>query len=246
MVPFLDKKPISSPNSEDRKDPKGPFANPPEEEIITDVGNSHRLLLNKYCIYRPMLVLPTTKYAPQTDDLDLSDITAAWQVLRALNTGQMARYMAIYNCGPAAGSSLGHKHLQLFPRPEERSMTLFPARAPFGFSTAESIPDVPFKHYVHRISFDAASADVFGLYQLLLKKTRNALRNVNATDYNVIFTPEWIALIPRRTAVWGGPYGANAAGMVGMVSVPNDSQRQQWADLGYTEYLVKLGIPIND
>ena len=189
-----------------------------------------------------MLVLPTTRYAPQTDDLDLSDITAAWAVLQAIEMP----LMVIYNCGPAAGSSLGHKHLQLFPLPDQKSIKLFPSLATSQTAVTENISNLPFKHFVQRISAEARPAEVFRLYETLLRKTRQALRKVDATDYNVIFTAEWMALIPRRTAVWGGPYGANAAGMVGLVNVPNGDQRQQWADLGYTDYLVKLGIPIDD
>ena len=34
--------------------------------------------------------------------------------------------MVIYNCGVEAGSSIGHKHLQVLPRPEKREFELFP------------------------------------------------------------------------------------------------------------------------
>jgi sulfate adenylyltransferase (ADP) / ATP adenylyltransferase len=240
-VPFLDQKPISSPSSPDRTTAGGPFVDPRKEEIVTDVGSNHRLLINKYCIYRPMLVLPTTVFALQTDDLDISDITASWSVLKALKTPQMV----IYNCGAGAGSSLGHKHLQIFPLPNKKRMPLFPSQAASAITIAQNISNVPFQHFVYKIPRQALAADVFKLYQLLLAETRAALRKANAgPDYNVIFTAEWIALIPRRTAVWGGPYGANGAGMVGMVTVPNQQQRQQWTDLRYTDYLVTLGIPI--
>ena len=111
---------------------------------------------------------------------------------------------------------------------------------------AQNISGVPFKHFVYRLPQAATTADVFELYQSLLTETQHALRKAKAgTDYNVIFTTEWIALIPRRTAVWGGPHGANGAGMLGMITVPNQQQRQQWAHLGLTDYLATLGIPIS-
>lgn len=188
-----------------------------------------------------MLVLPTTDFALQTDDLDLSDIAAAWAILKAFETPQMA----IYNCGAAAGSSLGHKHIQIFPLPDKESMPLFPSQAVSTTTISRNISNVPFKHFVLRISKAAQAVDVLKLYQTLLIEAGKALRDAKAgSDYNVVFTTGWIALIPRRTAVWGGPYGANGAGMVGMVTVPSLEQRQQWADLGYTNYLVRLGIPI--
>jgi sulfate adenylyltransferase (ADP) / ATP adenylyltransferase len=240
IVSFFDKKPIAAPDSTERMNPGGPFENPAPEEVITNVGSSHRLLVNKYCVYRPMLVLPTVKYAPQADDLDSSDIAAAWAVLKAFKTP----LMGIYNCGANAGSSQGHKHLQLFPLANSTNPGLFPARATSSTHIENMISNVPFKHFVLRITADATARDVFEKYQRLLIEIRQALEAAQAGhDYNVIFTTDWIALIPRRTAVWGGPFGANAAGMLGMVTVPNKQQRDQWAELGYTEYLARLGIP---
>lgn len=80
---------------------------------MTDLGSTHRLLVNKYGIFRPMTVIPTRHYALQTDDLDLSDVNAAWSVLKAFQTPSLI----IYNCGINAGSSQGHKHTQVFPLP---------------------------------------------------------------------------------------------------------------------------------
>lgn len=111
-----------APDAPTRSKAGGPFINPDPDEIITDLGASHRLLVNKYCIYRPMLVIPTKEYALQTDDLDISDIEATWAVLQAFSTPSLV----IYNCGINAGSSQGHKHLQLFPLPAHQ---LWPSKA---------------------------------------------------------------------------------------------------------------------
>ncbi len=206
------------------------------------LGKSHRMMLNKYGIYRPMFVLPTTEYAPQTDDLDLNDINASWTVLKAF---KKTPQMVIYNCGAAAGSSVGHKHLQMFAVPESKSITLFPSLAASETTIASDLPNVLFKHFVLRIPAGAGPTKVLSLYQSLLDETRRALHEVESNDYNVALTSEWIVLIPRRTVNYGGPQGANAAGMLGMITVPNEQERQKWADLCYTEYLVKLGIPID-
>ena len=34
--------------------------------------------------------------------------------------------MVIYNCGVEAGSSIGHKHLQVLPRPGKEDFEMFP------------------------------------------------------------------------------------------------------------------------
>jgi sulfate adenylyltransferase (ADP) / ATP adenylyltransferase len=240
IVSFLDKKPISAPDSPDRTKAGGPFEHLAPQEIIAVVGSSHRLLVNKYCAYRPMLVLPTAKYAPQTDDLDDSDIAAVWAVVTAFKTPQMV----IYNCGVNAGSSQGHKHLQVFPLQTSMSQGLFPGRATSSEQIESNISNVPFIHFVLRITAAATPREIYQKYRRLLNETRTALERAQAgRDYNVVFTADWIVLIPRRTAVWGGPFGANAAGMLGIVTIPNKQQRDQWAELGYTDYLAKLGIP---
>lgn len=75
-----------------------------------------------------MLILHTTLFAPQTDDLDVGDLTAAWAILRQLETPQMI----IYNCGVEAGSSQGHKHIQIFPRQDSEDFQMFPSKAAAG------------------------------------------------------------------------------------------------------------------
>ena len=125
MTPSLSKKPILPPNDPGRSKPIGPFVDPPEEWIIARFGQSHKLILNKYCVYRPMLILHTTLFVPQTDDLDFADLAAAWAVLRRMKTPQMI----IYNCGVESGSSQGHKHVQIFPRRDSERFGMFPSKA---------------------------------------------------------------------------------------------------------------------
>lgn len=78
----------------------------------------------KYCVYKPMLILHTTLFAPQTSDLDLRDMSIAWAMLHAFSTPQMV----IYNCGVEAGSSQGHKHLQMFPRQDGGGFAMWPGK----------------------------------------------------------------------------------------------------------------------
>lgn len=125
LTPALSKKPVLSPDDPGRSKPIGPFVNPPEEWIIARFGQTHKLILNKYCVYRPMLILHTTLFVPQTNDLDVGDLTAAWAVLRQIETPQMI----IYNCGVEAGSSQGHKHIQIFPRQDSENFPMFPSKA---------------------------------------------------------------------------------------------------------------------
>ena len=125
ITPALSKKPILQRDDPGRSKPIGPFVNPPEEWILARIGQSHKLILNKYCVYRPMLILHTSLFVPQTEDLDLNDLTAAWVILKQIQTPQMI----IYNCGVEAGSSQGHKHIQIYPRVDSGKFEMFPSRA---------------------------------------------------------------------------------------------------------------------
>lgn len=95
---------------------------PDPDFVLAPVGTSHTLELNKFCVLRPSLVLHTNAFVPQTNDLDEPDITAAWDVLNRFTVPQIL----LYNCGIEAGSSQGHKHMQIFPRPRPEDFNLFP------------------------------------------------------------------------------------------------------------------------
>ena len=129
-------KPVLASDAPGRSKPIGPFVDPPEVFIIARIGESHKLILNKYCVYRPMLILHTAVFALQTDDLDESDLAAAWAILHKMKTPQMI----IYNCGVEAGSSQGHKHIQIFPRQDSGGFQPFPSKvlSTEGGSSSES------------------------------------------------------------------------------------------------------------
>lgn len=60
------------------------------------------------------MILHTRDFQAQTDLLTEADFEASLDVLQQLGD----RYMVIFNGGPKAGSSVAHKHLQVFLRPE--------------------------------------------------------------------------------------------------------------------------------
>lgn len=72
-----------------------------------------------------MLILHTTLFQPQTDDLNHRDLELAWVLLKAFKTPQMV----IYNCGVESGSSQGHKHLQIFPQQNCLGFEMWPGKA---------------------------------------------------------------------------------------------------------------------
>jgi sulfate adenylyltransferase (ADP) / ATP adenylyltransferase len=196
-----------------------------------------------------MLVLPTKEFALQSDDLDASDITAAWALLHAYNSFEP---LIIYNRGVNGGSSQGHKHLQLFPVPPlapfyGKVENVWPSEATSATEVADKIPHVPFRHFVLRIPPQTSAQTVVDMHERLLQLTRQA--HVEAGydadgDYNVTMTKDWIALIPRTTAgPADGPFGTSTVGMLGMPGIRDERDREKWRNLGDSKFLAILGIP---
>lgn len=210
--------------------------------MISHVGQNHSLLLNKFCVCRPSYLLTTRHFAPQHDALDVTDLTAAWAVLRHLGSS----YYAIYNCGFEAGSSQGHKHLQIWPYPSKEDLTfeLFPSQAESTTEIASNIPNVPYKHFALRLSDIADAEEVATSHATLLEKTRDIQRRAaSGPDHNVIITHNWICLIPRRRngSEKGAP--ANASAVLGLVWVASEEEKETWKRIGLVHHLRYLCIP---
>lgn len=61
-------------------------------------------------------MLHTTSFEPQSDPLSREDVVALWSAIEQYGS----EYVGIFNCGFVAGSSVGHKHMQILPRAEGR------------------------------------------------------------------------------------------------------------------------------
>lgn len=203
-------------------------------------------MLNKYCVYRPSLLLVTKQFVPQSEGLDGNDLSAAWAVL---NHASLSRpYMMIYNCGYEAGSSQGHKHMQLweYPGKDELSFELFPNKAESEVTVASEIENVPHKHFVLRLPKDADEAHLVQTYDKLLAEVRKAHREAGddaGSAYNVILVKEWMCLVPRRHCGLERGAGSNAAGIVGIVWISDLDERDTWTVPRLKEYYGYLGIP---
>ncbi|KXJ87165.1 hypothetical protein Micbo1qcDRAFT_167870 [Microdochium bolleyi] len=243
VCPILNGKQILSKDAPERAGKGGPFINPDPAFVVTHFGQTHTLLLNLRCIYRPMYVLHTRLFAPQTDDLDPSDIDAAWSIMGKLAASPDAGpQMMIYNCGVDAGSSQGHKHVQIFELSSQ--VVLFPSRAESTQEITSDIPEVPYEHYVLRLAPGATSPQVHYTLQRLVDAARLARSSPGGSDwndYNVVLTAEWVCVIPRRHAMVGTT-GANGAAIVGLAWVRDQAERDSWDELGLTKHLAYLAV----
>ncbi len=86
-----------------RREDRNAFADEDPDFSLGAAGPRHSLILNKYCVMRPQFILHTNEFERRSDPVSLADMAATWSVLGRLGA---SGYMAIYNCGVEAGSSL--------------------------------------------------------------------------------------------------------------------------------------------
>lgn len=225
IVPAFTSKPLPPKGSSQPAKGKDPFTDPEDGFVLSYIGDTHVLQFNKFCVFRPQMILHTKFFARQTEDLDLTDFAAGLDVLQQLKEP----WVLFYNCGLRAGSSQGHKHCQLIPKPRPEDFVLFPdemnREQGFGRPTRprEEL-HVPYDCLVAPLRFDTSAEDLYELYQAMLAKLRKATRVMSGEHvsgaHNMIMTLDWICVIPRQSRGENGIY-TNAMGMLGLVCKSN-------------------------
>ncbi|KAJ5507663.1 hypothetical protein N7527_009806 [Penicillium freii] len=209
--------------------PGSDIANDHPDICITTVNETHYLVINKFPVFRPMLLLLTVdSYRRQPEPLVLEDLEAAWIL---------------------AGSSREHKHLQVIPAPGKRegydeAFKLFPDddTAPktgpsfvHFLKRFEDLPEGCVKNGEHLLE----------IYQRLLQQARGALvlpTKVVPCPHNFVLTRRWMMVIPRRAKEFHG-ITANAPGMMGSIYIWNHDQLDAWKEIGPMKVLAGLGLP---
>jgi ATP adenylyltransferase/5',5'''-P-1,P-4-tetraphosphate phosphorylase II len=215
---------------------------------IQKLGPRHRLILNKFSVVRPQFVIPTIAFEPQKDPLNVGDFAAIWEVLSGLSDG---KYMGIFNCGVDAGSSVGHKHLQVIPLPEryERGfLTVLLDQIKKSESTVETaqnqthfLVDAPFKHAAWHLPRDVEAAELHEIWKHLCETV--GIKEGQA--HNLLLTRDLIVAIPRPKAWMGsgdGEFAANAACMAGVAWCKTEEQYNAWIAYGPMKALREFGV----
>jgi ATP adenylyltransferase len=242
IVPAFSSKPLPPQGNTQPAKGKDPFTDPEDGFVLQSVNSTHVLQFNKFCIFRPQLILHTKQFAKQTEDLDLADFAAGLDVLRQFREP----WVLFYNCGLRAGSSQGHKHCQLIPKPEAEEFVLFPDRMKKegGLGRATRPPEelcVPYDCLVAGLRIDTSAEDVYELYRSMLGTLRKATRVMSGEHvsgaHNMIMTLDWICVIPRQSRGEDGIY-TNAMGMLGLVC--KFARIQSWKPpIRFTDALLK-------
>lgn len=225
--------------------PGSDIANDHPDICITVVNGTHYLIMNKFPVFRPMLLLLTVdSYRRQHEPLARDDIGAAWDVICDLKE----EHYAFFNCTVTSGSSREHKHLQILPAPGANDA--YPAGFRFFPDYDEPLGQILFTHFVQRFDTLPDSAEgrrerVFDIYTRLLEQTRQALDlepGALICPHNFILTKRWMMVVPRRAASFQG-INANAPGMLGSVFLWNQDQLEAWKEIGPMNVLAGLGLP---
>ncbi|KZL79664.1 atp adenylyltransferase [Colletotrichum incanum] len=231
---------------------------------VGPVGETHILSFNKFCAYRPHLLLMTADgRRRQFEGLNSGDLGAAREVLAGLNSsnhGSGQEYLAIFNCGKMGGCSRLHKHMQLIPAPD--AIPLWPDTVASGNAEGQ---DPPFRYFIHRFSGSSngnhsnetgvlPSADVLAsaYWQMLQQATElipgrekvveeDRVGRKVAVPHNVVLSERWLVVVPRVKDVVDGA-GVNAAGTLGVVWASEMETVDKWKKLGLKRVLGEVGI----
>ncbi|KAI9733148.1 MAG: hypothetical protein M1834_003695 [Cirrosporium novae-zelandiae] len=227
--------------------PGSDIANCHPDILIDTVNNTHLLVINKFCVFRPqLLMLSSDSYRRQSEPLSQEDFEAAWTTLSAM---EFPNYM-LYNCNSLAGASRHHKHMQIIPMPEDpdenpTGFKFFPDRTGFDFRK------IPFRYSLKYLvdlplELRECGSVLLRVYKELLAQNRKSL-DVGAGGifpHNVVTTKEWMIVIPRSSNNFHG-ITANGAGMMGSVWLSNTAQLEEgWIKYSFANALSHLGVGI--
>jgi ATP adenylyltransferase len=243
--------------------PAGPKPNPfrpwDRRLEVEPVGDDHVLILNKYPVQRGHLLLISREWVPQGAWLTPNDWRAVMQV-DADTTG-----LWFFNSGPLAGASQPHRHLQLLPR--SASEAFCPRQHWFenqcGSTDQNGISDDPHGDrgrrrlagdplraacaVLHRERLSTGSDPALSLERLYRHLARSLelgdpeVSAAPAHPYNLLLTPQWMALI-RREREHSHGFSINGLGFAGYLLL-TDGSDADWLQRHGPEALLREVVP---
>ncbi len=223
-----------------------PFLPYDPDLFVADVSDTHVALLNKFNVIGHHLLIVTRAFVPQASPLTEDDFAALFACMAEFDS------LGFYNCGPEAGASQPHKHMQVVPLPlganDGEALPIDPllAAAPMA-GTVVTIPGLPFAHAFAPLAWRAAPAHEMA--RIACERCRVLLdaigvRTIHAGNddddggrgrqcapYNLLVMPRGMLAVPRSSASMAG-IPVNALGFVGSLFVRDAVQRETVARIG--------------
>jgi ATP adenylyltransferase len=193
-----------------RREGIDPFAAPEPELFVADVSDTHYCVLNKFPILPRHALVVTRAFEEQEAYLGEADFEALAACL-----AEGPAFVA-YNAGPGAGASQRHKHLQLVPAPLGEGPALL-ATEPWLEAGR-----LPFRCVAERVD-GLGPAALHARYRAALASLYLAGDAAPTGPYNLVATPRWLLVVPRRRAHFEGA-PVNALAFAGALLAFDDLQ----------------------
>ena len=181
---------------------------------IQSVNDKHALILNKYPVQLGHMLLITNTWKPQNGWLNIDDFEAI------ANVDNDTSGLWFFNSSKEAGASQPHRHFQLLPR--HSNETICPRYE--WFNSLLNKRDNFKSKISHCVSIKARknndnskSDNLFNSYKTMVKEMKLGEMDIiqkPLKPYNLILTPDWIAMITRETDCSNG-FNINALGFAG-------------------------------
>ena len=169
--------------------------------FVDSLGNDHKILLNKFPVLAPHLLVCSNSFIAQSKVLTESDLSAWHAVLSESNTSAARSHrLGFFNSEPTAGASQPHRHMQVI----EVQQPLTPFMEAFQQRIAHKT-----------VCFSYASpAELYQTYQEALRYLALLRPDQKTHAHNILLTEQYIWLIPRSEVQYLGIYanGLNFSG----------------------------------
>ncbi len=215
---------------------------------ISNIGDEHQLILNKYPVQLGHMLLITNNWRPQIGWLEISDFQAL------VNVQLDTQGLWFFNSGPKAGASQPHRHLQLLPRKDNEKVcprdNWFKERIITSFKKRSS--SNIFENSMAICSSLNELKDPTGnkLYETYLKLCiflnigNPSIDSMPQFPYNLLITKDWLCLIRRRKESAYG-FSINSLGFSGYLLSTEKSDLKWLASNGLEKLLIHVSDPMN-
>jgi ATP adenylyltransferase len=228
-----------------------PFLPHDPDLFVCDVSTTHFALLNKFNVIDHHLLVVTRAFEPQEALLDRHDFEAWFACLAEFDA------LGFYNGGRDAGASQPHKHLQIVPLPLGDAGQALPIDALIGAAAFDgaigTVAGLPFQHafaWLHPRRPEHLAAHALERYRQLLdavalRPLRIDGREHQSAPYNLLATPRWMLLVPRRAEKADG-IAVNSLGFAGSLFVRDAQQLETVRAVGPMTLLRRVCLPRHD
>lgn len=205
--------------------------------LLTEISTDYVLIFNKFCVIPEHLLIITKEFAEQDAQYTVADFEVVNGVLRDLSE---MKPLAFYNSGPDAGASQRHRHFQVIPTDN------IPIEEHIINDSNNDLVDEPFaiplyssfRHACIRAPKSVSSTWHYDSYT----KLRSFCKLKSNESFNLLWTREWMLLVPRRTEFSdAGMTSINAMAFAGYFLVMDESLMEHFDVL---DHLKQVTFPV--